>query len=360
MRARSAIFFLALLQGLSARAAVTLTPRFEVIQGKEEALAQRALLKSRLSADLGPFTLYAEGFAEGDAATDSAERRRARSSAHLQEAYLEFKMDPIFLRAGRQALRWSEMWVQPSLDIWTARRWNRLFFDPQPEQFIHSAGLSATYARETGSLEVFLTDQPARGEFPQPLPPTLEPLSKELSGGARAKIELGGFGLSALGARVGLKDWTGAAVNYAFDSVVPKFEIGQSVDRSGAPVTGRAREDFYALGFDIFWGSWTFQPQATFFDFGDLGLNSTDYQSIYYLSGTWQNDPHDLQFQTFGNTSSSDFFFSALYGYNFTDWFALSGFAQYYFGNDGGLMTLFHQITGGWTGGLRAEFNYSF
>lgn len=362
MSRAAAFFFFLVFAAVAARADLTLTPRFEAIQGKDEAMADRAMLKTKFSSNFGKFSVFAEGFVEGDAAK-AAEARRTKSDAALQEAYLELKQNAFFIRAGKQALRWSDMWVLPSLDIWTARRWNRLLFDPQPEQFIHSAGMSFTYATNGLSLESFITDDPARDEFPQPLPVNIDAKANELSGGARLKVDAGGFSFGVLGAKVGFKNWAGASVNYAFESVVPKLEVGGYQDRSVdavAVASGASdHQNFAALGADVFMGNWTFQPQATYFDFGDLAKNTRDFQSIYYLSGTWQNDKHDFQFQTFGNTSSSDFFFGTQYGYNFKDWMTGTVFAQYYYGDDGGLITLFHQLTGGWVGGIRLEFNIS-
>lgn len=341
-------------------ASLILTPRFDGIQGKDP-LAERLILKAKATAEMGPYSFYFEGFGEAESDPNQAKIRRltnGTSGAYLQEAYVEFKLDPFFLRAGKQAMRWSEMWVVPSLDVWTGRRWNRLLYDPQPEQFDHSGGVSASWATEVFSADVVVVTEPGRDTLPLPLPEHIEEKSENLSGGTRLKFNWGSFTLNLVGARAGVKDVGGLSANYAFEKVVPKIEFGHIHDNSLIPIREKRDDDFSAIGADIFLDQWTLQPQVTLFDFGDLSKNSTDYQSILYLSGTWQSGKHDLQLQTFGNTSNSDFFFNLLYGYNFRDWFSAAVFVQNYQGTDGGLLTLYKTITGGWAGGMRLEMNF--
>lgn len=339
-----------------AAANLVLTPRFEGIQSEERVEAQRALLRGKFTADFGPYTFYLEALAEGEANEARRDERRIQDGYFLQEAYIEFKVASFFVRAGKQAMRWSEMWVTPSLDVWTARRWNRYLFDPQPEQLEHSGGVSASYAIDGFSLETFVVSEMARNRFPQPLPEFVDQKSDDVSLGARMKLDVKGFGLGLVGARAGMKDITGFAANYALESVVPKVEIGHVHDRSFIPL-GQVDDNFVALGVDVFWDNWTFQPQVTLFDFGTA--NNQDYQSVYYLSGTWAKDKHDLQFQAFGNTSSSDSFFNLFYGYSWKDWVQTGAFVQNYQGTDGGLFTFYKRMTGGWVGGVRLEFNTS-
>ena len=337
-----------------ADASLVLTPRFESINGRTP-LAERALLREKLSASAGPFAMYLESFAEGEANQEARDQRRLAPDYFLQEAYGEFKVGNLFFRGGKQALRWSEMWVMPSLDVWTARRWNRFLYDPQPEQFEHSGGLSGAYTGEHWSLEGVVMSEVARSKYPQPLPEYVDQQSQDVSGGARLKMDLGGFGVSVVGARSGMRDTAGVAANYAFEHFVPKVEVGRVLDRSAVPIL-KADDHFVALGVDIFWENWTFQPQANFFDFDDPNYTSP-FQSLFYLSGTWQKDRHEFQFQTFGNIISKDAFASVLYGYNWKDWFQTSAFLQYYDGSDGGLFTVYRQVTGHWAAGLRFEFN---
>lgn len=351
---------LALGSRAEAAASVVLTPRLEGAQGAEGSLAQRGLLRGKLNADWGPYSFYLEGFGEFEAVETERERRRLDENAvFLQEAYLEFKVDSFFLRAGKQAMRWSEMWVRPSLDVWTARRWNRFLFDPQPEQLEHSGGVSATFVGDGFSLDGVVVNEVARDEFPRPLPRFVETRSDEVSLGARAQLDFSGFGLRGVLARHNWKSTTGLALNYAFEKAVPKVELGHVVDRSALP-TGQENDGFVALGVDLFLGDWTLQPQATWFDFGDGSQGSQDYQTIVYLGGSWVRDRFELQFQTFGNTATSDFFLNLFCAYNLKDWLQLGAFAQNYEGSDGGLFDLYKRATGGWVGGVRLELNTGF
>lgn len=348
------LLVLGLLLGTSlpsfAAVSAVFTPRLEDIQGKD-ALARRGILRTKVNGDWGPYSFYLEAFGEGETIAEQRELRRLGSGVFLQEAYVEFKLQSFYLRAGKQALRWSEMWVTPSLDVWTARRWNRFLYDPQPEQFEHSGGVSATYAVDGFSVEGAVMAEPARSRFPEPLPEFIEPQSDDVSGGLRVKFDLAGAGFSLVGARAGMKDTVGVSANYAFESFVPKIEIGSVKDRSPILV-GLENNRFVAVGVDIFLGEWTFQPQATW-----SGFDGPDYQALFYLSGTWQKDRHDLQFQTFGNSITHDFFFNLFYAYNWKDWLQTGVFVQDYDGKDGGLFDVYRRATGGWLAGVRLEFN---
>lgn len=318
--------------------------------------AERALIRGKFNVDHGPFSVYVEGLAEGETLADRREERRLRgSSAILQEGYVEYKASSFFLKAGKQAMRWSDMWVTPSLDVWTARRWNRFLFDPQPEQLEHSTGVSASYAVEGFSADLFAVSELARSRFPEPLPEFATPESRSGNGGARVKWEAGGFGFSVLGARAGMKDIAGGAVNFATENFVPKLEIGRAWDRTPSLMPG-SDGSFVAGGVDVFSGAWTFQPQLTVFDFSRAG----GAQTIVYLSGTRSTEKHDLEIQSFVNTVTHDSFFNAYYGYNWKDWFQTGVFVQNYDGVDGGLFTLFKRLTGGPVYGVRLEFNAGF
>ncbi len=106
----------------------------------------------------------------------------------LQEAYLEYKQESYFIRVGRQALRWSESWTLPSLDIWTGRRFNRLYFDPLADQLTHSTGATFSYAQDTFSVELVSFWDLAETFFPEPIPEVTP--KKETSFGGRVKWSL--------------------------------------------------------------------------------------------------------------------------------------------------------------------------
>lgn len=360
INASGLLLFLGLLTSpgvAGAAASLILTPRFEAVQGSEGSLAQRGLLRSKINADWGPYTVYLEGFGEFEMVENERERRRLdERSLFLQEAYLEFKLESFYLRAGKQAMRWSEMWVRPSLDVWTSRRWNRFLFDPQPEQLDHSGGVSASFAGQGYAFDAVVVNEIARDEMPEPLPRFIESRSEEINLGVRASFDFAGVGLRLVSARHNWKDTNGVALNYAFEKFVPKVEVGQIQDRAAFPA-GQSDDKFVALGVDLFLGDWTLQPQATWYDFGDGSQGSRDYQTLFYLGGTWVRSKIDLQFQTFGNTATSDFFLNVFCAYNLKDWMQLGAFVQNYEGSDGGLFDFYKRATGGWVGGIRLELN---
>ena len=350
------LVFLLTLGALSARADLVLTGRLEDVAGKKN-LSERALLKAQFNQTWEHFGLFMEGFGEAEGADEQARERRAESKAYLQELYAELKFDPIYIKVGRQAVRWSDTWVFPSLDVWTERRWNRLFFDPTTEQFIHPTGVDVTFVQPTWSIEAFYASEIAQSEFPKPLPIHVEEKNTDASFGGRLKAELGSFGFSLIGARAGWRDWQGVGANYAFEQFVPKFESGVMRDRGPIPPSGLFTNYFTTFGVDIFLSEWSFQPQVTIFDVGDIKHDSSDFQSIAYLSGTWKHQKHELLLQGFRNMRTEDAFGCIEYTYNWKKWFQTAAFVQNYAGIDGGLLTIFQEMTDGTVGGLRLIFS---
>lgn len=334
-----------------AKADLTGSARYEYVRGSEEELANRVIVKSKLNSNLGPFGIFVEGFADLEGNEDQAFIRRSPSKGYLQEAYFEFKLESFFVRVGRQALRWSESWSLPSLDVWTGRRFNRLFFDPLADQLTHSTGASFTYAKDTFSLELAGIGELAETTLPVPYPEIEN--EKDTSFGGRAKWTLGGFGFSATMAQVLKKHYMGLTGNYAFDTAVPKFEIGQAVDASlAAPL--KKDTNFGTLGVDLFLGNWIILPQVSTFEVNQ-GTES-EYQTSYYLSAQWNPNRHDIQVQVFQNSTTQDSFMSASYGYNWTDYFTILGFVQNYAGQTG-LYQVYEEITGGPVVGVRMELS---
>ncbi|WP_415063330.1 hypothetical protein [Bdellovibrio sp.] len=334
---------------IAARADLTGASRYEYIRGKEEELAHRLIIKSKLNSNLGPFGIFVEGFGEFETNEDQAFIRRSPSRGYLQEAYLEFKKDSFYVRVGRQALRWSESWSLPSLDVWTGRRWNRLFFDPLADQLTHSTGVSFSYTTENTSLDLVGIGDLAETFYPVPIPEVEN--EKNTSFGGRFKWNVAGFGFSAMSAQVLRKNLYGVSGNYAFDSAVPKIEIGY-VDDTTPGLTVKRDQMFSTLGCDLFLGNWVFLPQVTYFEVNTA--QGTDHQTSFYASAQWNPDRHDVQVLFFQNPQSKDAFMSASYGYNVTDYFTASGFVQNYAGQEG-LYKFYEEITGGLVVGLRLE-----
>ena len=348
MRFWLAVFIL--VSSLAAQADLTGATRYDYIRGPEEELANRLILKSKLNYNLGLFGLYLEAFGELEGNEDQKYIRRSESQAYLQEAYLEFKVDSFYLRVGRQAIRWSESWTLPSLDVWTGRRYNRLYFDPLVDQLTHPTGISASYAIDTFSLEFVGIGDVAPNYYPIPVPE--EKLKKNTSFGGRVKADVAGFGLSAITAQVLKKNYYGASANYAFEKAVPKFEIGSVTDTT---VSAPLKKDhlFSTLGCDLFLGNWVLLPQVSVFEANTATL-TTENQVSYYLSTQWNPNRHDLQMQFYRNDTAKDVFANVSYGYNVTDYMTVLGFVQNYEGQQG-LYQVFEEITGGWAFGARIE-----
>lgn len=335
--------------GSWARADFTVAPRYEFIRGKDEELANRFLVKAKVNTNLGPFGVFVEGFSEFESNEDQSFIRRSPSRGYLQEAYFEFKLESFFVRVGRQALRWSESWTVPSLDIWTGRRWNRLFFDPLADQLTHPTGASFSYAKNDFSLDLVGVGEIAETTYPIPFPQVSE--EKNTSFGGRAKWGVTGFGFSAVTAQILKKNYYGLGANYAFDQAVPKFEVGTRHD-TAAVVSAGQDQSFATLGCDFFLGSWILLPQVSVYEAVN-GL-AKETQTTYYFSTQWNPNRHDVQLQAFYNQQSKDSYFNFSYGYNVTDAVTVSGFVQNYEGEQG-LYQVYHDITGGTVVGMRVE-----
>jgi hypothetical protein len=346
-----------LLASLSARADLTLSSRYEYIGGEnKEEMANRLLLHSKLNAEAGHFKVFAEGFGDFDSA-QNAEERRSPHRGYLQETYLEVKAGSSYFRLGQQAMRWSDSWVVPSLDVWTGRRYNRLFFDPFADQLTHSQGASYSYESESFGLDLVGISKLAETYYPEPLPETMTPDEHDYQTGYGARVKINGKGvaMTALAARVGMKNVYGMTANYAFEKAVPKIELGGSRDNSATADPDYADEYFGSLGCDLFLGNFVLLPMVTFYDSGKFSTNTHDYKALYYVSMVWNPNRHDLQAQVYYNSINQDAFASLSYGYNITDWFTLTGFVQYYEGSEDTLFAIYKNMTGGSVAGIRFE-----
>ncbi|MGZ3773474.1 MAG: hypothetical protein ACXVCY_17780 [Pseudobdellovibrionaceae bacterium] len=334
----------------AAFADITLAPRYEYILGRQDELADRMILKSKLNANKGPFGIFVEGFGEFEQNQEQVNIRRSPDKGYLQEAYLEFKLESFYIRVGRQALRWSESWTVPSLDIWTGRRWNRLLFDPISEQLTHSTGASLSYAAGDFSLDLVGVGELADNFYPLPVPEIAN--EKNTSFGGRVKWKFAGIGFSTLAAQVLKKNYYGISANYALDSAVPKMEVGYSYDNSTDIATKRDAR-FATVGCDLFLGNFIILPQLSYFEVL-LPNGDSEFQTSYYVSGQWNPNRHDVQIQFYQNPKTEDLFAGVSYGYNVTDYFTASGFIQNYDGING-LYKIYKEITGGPVVGVRFE-----
>jgi hypothetical protein len=343
-----------------AGADVVVIPKFEHIQNKNSTLASREIAKIKVNYLGGPFGFYLEGFAEAENQGAQRDLRRVPNRAYLQEGYLEAKHENFYLRAGVQAQRWSEMWVTPSLDVWTGRRWNRFLFDPLAEQLTHPSGVLGSYAGEVYSADIFLVDHSGENIYPKPLPEQGEIIHRDdLYGGLRLKGSLGGVSYSVVGAQSEFQDSLGVSANYAFEKWIQKLEVGSVVKKNDPVFLAEKRRDtFVAIGADFFLDKWTLQPQATFFNFVAADSRGPKGQSLYYLGGTFTQNKFEFQMQGTWSPLTKDSFGSFLFVWNWNDTLTSALFVQNYAGDGTPLAKVYQDLSQGLIVGLRLEANF--
>lgn len=338
---------------------IALNPRAEWIRSKTQNQAARGILLGRAGIDAGTWSLSAEGFIEGDLETEHARLRRSTSLAELQEAYFDWRSGPFFVRLGRQPVRWSQSWTLPSLDIFTGRRWNRLFFDPVPEQLIHPDGALVTWVSEGGAttVDVFAALLPAPSEFPEPLPSATQASHKrrvfgrphdDPEVGTRIQRKFGGLDSSLVYKRADDLNTVGFGLTYATDCCVWKTEAGT--------VEGQSR--FVTLGLDVFVDELSLMPQIS--RFSDDVLTADRPEHIGYLPIRYTTGPHAFELQLYRNFEVFDTFSHLMYGYDITDELKISAFAQKYEGRAGRLFGAYQTLTeNGIVMGLRLELTHA-
>lgn len=334
-----------------ALAEVTVNPRYDYFQGQSEELANRLVLSASLAEEKGPFKIFFEGFGDFETNEDQRFLRRSPMRGYLQEAYIEFNFEAFYLRAGKQAMRWSESWVLPSLDIWSGRKFNRLYFDPFKDQLNHSSGLSLSYAGTSYSLDIALVGEYAETQLPYPFPEKTQEAQGELSYGLRFKSQVWSADYSLIAAKVPESEVFGLGLNYAFNDWVPKFEIGTQQSN------GKDRGSFLTLGADLFLGDWILVFQGT--QLQDKSRISEQDQTLLYGSLQWRVEKHEVNLQTYINITLKDRFLSASYGYQVHPLVNLSGFIQNY-GGEQGLYAVYQELTQETVVGVRAELNHIF
>lgn len=343
-------------------ASLTLAPRVDLVQGTEETLIARGLLKSSLTAEKGSFKLYLDGFGEGDTASkEMIEFRRSPAKGYLQEAYIEFKQDIFFLKLGKQSARWSESWIVPSLDVWTSRRYNRLFVDPLPEQLVHSSGVVGSVVKSNWQMDLAVMFEKSEDVFPEPLPEKMEVLEKELvHPGVRFKVQHAGFDFGLIAARALSKNTIGVQGNYAFDQWVPKFEAGMITNEQKDSLIESKNLTFATIGTDIFLGDWVIAPQLTNYKGDNPYDPNPETEYLAYLSITWTTDKHELQAQGYTNTVVADAFGGILYSYHLWQKATLGFYGQTYQGDGLNFTSLTQDRVGDTIYGVRFQWNEVF
>jgi hypothetical protein len=338
----------------------TLNPRFEGVGADGRDFSDRTFLKTQSLIKNGSFGFNTEAYFEYDFANLDVEPRgtpdlrKSRSTAALQEAYLDYQMGPVFFRAGRQPVRWSQSWTVPSLDIFTGRRWNRLFLDPVPEQLTHPDGVLISYAVADIEAEVFQLIQTAENIFPQPFPNIDRRLDPQT--GVRIKARLNGLDLQLVSRFSADDNLFGASANYALNCCVLKAEAGQSGEQRG----------FTILGLDVFESFWggdlTFGPQVTWYQ--DPLLTHLKVESIVYAPMRYAYGRTSVELQYYDHLQKRERFTAALVAHELGEiWktaFKLTGYAQRYEGEQGRLFGIYEYLTDSNIYGVRLDLTTSF
>lgn len=346
----------------SALAAFNTSLRAETFSDANEILSQRALLKTQVNYLAGPYTFYVDAFFEADRLHTQDSPRRTASRGYLQEAYIDLNLESLYFRLGRQALRWSEMWTLPSLDIWSGRRFNRLFVDPLTEQLTHSSGFSATYAGKSLSVDIVVLPELAVSTFPSPLVESNFVDDQELSYGARLGFEWRGMQWQWIAAKRQSENISGLSLNYAFEHWVAKFELG-GVDRMTSSMidsTGaRTSDTFATFGVDIFLRDWIFSPQWTYLQTPDRTSDLYGERNFFYLGVNRKDEKTDLQIQIQMDPQKQDQFASLYWGMFLRPWWSVGAYVQHYdFAASGRLLSAVSDAAGedGLIVGFRTEW----
>lgn len=335
--------------------------RFDPIQSHDTTASARLVVQSDLLFKFEKFQFYIDGFAETDGADEiQKDWRRAEDNAYLREAYGEFQNGALFVRVGRQSARWSDSWILPSLDVWTSRRFERLFWEPLSFQLSHSSGFFLSYAKPQWSLDAAVVWDPSRDSYPKPFARHLDAKeSQGFNGGLRLKMDVMGVQSSLVAAQSLDQQTFGFGLNYAFDHWVPKMEAGTTYNNIEDDMIINRSLNFASLGFDFFYNSWTVTPQVTYFENENPYLK-TDPQTVYYLLAMYDSTYHQFQVQGFTNDLESSNYGSIEYTYKMNSQWSMTGFLQNYYGYDlSSLSTQVYKETGGSFVGARLQFNLS-
>lgn len=335
--------------------------RYDQIQSREQTASTRLLIQSDLLLKYDKFQFYIDGFAETDGAEEfRKDWRRFKDNAYLREAYGEFQSDALFVRIGQQSARWSDSWILPSLDVWTSRRFERLFWEPLSFQLSHSSGFFISYAKPKWSVDAALVWDPSRDTYPEPFPQySEEKRSQSFNGGIRLKVDLAGLQSNWVAAQSFDQQTVGLGLNYAFDYWVPKMEMGTTYNSKDDNLIENRNLNFASLGFDFFYNSWTLTPQTTYYENENPYL-ITDPKTLYYLMIQYDSNSHQFQIQGFMDDTESSNYGSMEYTYKMNSGWSLTGFLQNYYGFDPlSLSTQVYNEFGGTFVGTRIQYNLS-
>lgn len=287
-----------------AYADLTLSGRYDNFFTKKQNEVSKILLTAELNYQTEFFRVYADSFFDVNFNSDS----ELKDKGYLQEAYVDYLNDRFLIRAGKQSLRWSEMWTLPSLDYWTARRWNRVFYDAFKYQMNHPLGVLLSYGGEFFGAELFYSHRTPNHTYPENLPVPQDEYS-ENDYGIRTKFNFDKLQINVLAAQIDEDLKSGISGNLAFEHIVLKAEYGH-IDRKENKIS-LTSEEFAILGADIFVGDFVITPQVSYLKKGEF-LPQED-QMTYYLSSLLKKDNYEWFVQGYYNPETEDMFLSTYY-----------------------------------------------
>ena len=320
----------------------------------KEMTSQRALIVGDFSLQTSDFRGFLSTDFEKESLGIQNPIRRINSYPKIREAYAETESHNLFVRVGRQPLRWSEMWILPSLDPWTARNWNHLLYDPFQFQLLHSTGISVTYVNGTTSLDLVSVLENRNDQFPEPLqeeptPNGSSPYS-EKAGGLRLQHEWQGLKVGHIYASKPKENVFGTTVSYAFDFAVPKLEMRHDEDKTKA---------FVAFGADFFYEDLTVLLQAV----------RQNFRESWFLQATYDNRNYKFEIQNFCSLNQflnlhesldqqlSQRFTNIVLTRYLNKYFSLAAFHTQFKAQEAGLFRIYNEFLGGPAFGLRLNMD---
>ncbi|MDZ4083346.1 MAG: hypothetical protein U1E10_10445 [Bdellovibrionales bacterium] len=344
-------------------------PRIDVWQSGtsfDQELKRELYLRSAFDVmaqqELTAYRSRLEGFVTRDFAEESKrpsgapDFRKSREEADLNEAWIDVTHDSLGIRIGRQPIRWSQSWTLPSLDLFSGRRFNRLFLDPLLDQLTHPDAIRISKSGKVSDhpydLDFVRVLKSAPFRFASPVTNREREDLHETA--LRASTKFGLLDLAVIGShklepRAGKDEITsGAQGSYAFDDFVLKSEFGNS-DRDAL---------FFTLGSDWFLDEWFIGPQVTVYR--DALLMASTGEAVAYLPIRYSKEKWTFELDVlkgFGAaTSYKDLYSSFRIAYEITTGFSASIAAQTYQGEAGRLLGQAQSLTDERTIGVRLEY----
>jgi hypothetical protein len=356
-------------QTFAAELQLELVPRFDGSQSgnslqqefKRE-LYLRSALDLMAQTDLTAYRFRLEGFVTRDLAEENLrplgapDIRKSRDESDLNEAWIDLTHDSLGLRIGRQPIRWSQSWTLPSLDLFSGRRFNRLFLDPLLDQLTHPDAFRITKSgkifEHAFDLDLVRVYRSAPFRFAQPVANREREDFHETA--IRTSTKIGLLDIAIVGShkfepRLAKDEIiSGLQSSYAFDDFVLKAEVGSS-DRDAL---------FFMIGSDYFLDECFLGPQLTIYR--DPLLLASTGEAIAYIPLRYTKEKWTFEFDIlkgFGTTTSQkDLYSSVRIAYEFTSGVSAAVGAQTYRGEAGRLLGQAQSLTEERAIGFRLEY----